>query len=143
MRSGVHGGENVIVDCTSSTPSSSVTNSSICSDTCGPIGQPGLVSVKVTCTVTASGTFVGIQGLITTRTTPLLVFVTASTGLLQVGLETRTAGSFYNGKTAGIVTLVSGGGHMTGDVTETVKAGGTPHMLHVTGDATWGTTVTQ
>ena len=30
---------------TSSTPSSSHTNSSICSETCGPIGQPGLVSV--------------------------------------------------------------------------------------------------
>ena len=39
---------------TLSTPSSSETNSSICSDTCGPIGQPGLVSVKVTCTSPAS-----------------------------------------------------------------------------------------
>ena len=28
-----------------STPSSSPTNSTICSDTCGPIGHPGLVSV--------------------------------------------------------------------------------------------------
>ena len=46
--------QNVIVDWTSSTPSSSLTNSSICSETCGPIGQPGLVSVNVTCTTLSS-----------------------------------------------------------------------------------------
>ncbi len=38
---------------TVSTPSSSETNSSICSDTCGPIGQPGEVSVNVTSTLPA------------------------------------------------------------------------------------------
>ena len=36
IRSGVQGGEKVIVGCTSSTPASSDTNSSICSETCGP-----------------------------------------------------------------------------------------------------------
>ena len=51
MRSGVHGGLKVIVDSTEVTPSSSETNSSICSVTCGPMGQPGEVSVKVTCDV--------------------------------------------------------------------------------------------
>src|SRR5207302_9275517 len=50
IMSGVHGGENVIVDFTLSTPSSSPTYSLICSVTCGPIGQPGEVRVKVTST---------------------------------------------------------------------------------------------
>ena len=39
--SGVHGGVKTMDDLTSSTSSSSATNSSICSETCGPIGQPG------------------------------------------------------------------------------------------------------
>ena len=39
-----------MVDSTEVTPSSSVTNSSICSETCGPIGQPGEVSENVTWT---------------------------------------------------------------------------------------------
>src|ERR1700674_2668890 len=103
----------------------------------GPLGGT-LSSAKVICTVTASGTFVGISGLMATGATPLLVFVTASTGLLQVGLETRSSGSFYNGKAAGIVTLALTGAHVAGDVTEIVKAGVTPHRLHVTGEATCG-----
>ena len=41
IRSGVQGGVNTIVEPTDSTPSSSETNSSICSETSGPIGQPG------------------------------------------------------------------------------------------------------
>ena len=43
----VHGGVKVIVGWTFETPSSSPTNSSICSVTWGPIGQPGEVSEKV------------------------------------------------------------------------------------------------
>ena len=41
MRSGVHAGVKVIVELTLVTPSTSLTNSSICSDTWGPIGHPG------------------------------------------------------------------------------------------------------
>ena len=47
MRSGVHGGEKTILGKTRSTSGTSLTNSFICSVTCGPIGQPGEVSVKV------------------------------------------------------------------------------------------------
>ena len=36
------------------TPSSSPTNSSICSATCGPIGQPGEVRLKLTKTSLSS-----------------------------------------------------------------------------------------
>ena len=46
-RSGDHGGEKTIFGKTFSTPSTSLTNSFICSVTCGPIGQPGEVSVNV------------------------------------------------------------------------------------------------
>jgi len=43
-----------MVDSTFSTPSSSPTYSLICSVTWGPIGQPGEVSVNVTCTSPSS-----------------------------------------------------------------------------------------
>jgi len=43
-----------IVGLTCSTPGSSPTNSTICSDTCGPIGHAGVVSVQVTPTVPPS-----------------------------------------------------------------------------------------
>ncbi len=103
-----------------------------------------LTDVKVTCTVTpASGTFVGVVGLGMAGATPVLVFVTASTGLLQVAVETTSTGSFYTGKGADLTTLVPGGASMAGDVTEGVKAGATPHILHVTGSATCGTTIQQ
>lgn len=112
-----------------------------------PYGQlvGAITDVKVTCTVTASGTFVGVVGLGTAGTTPVLMFVTASTGNLQVAVETGTAGSFYTGKGAGLTTLVPGGATISGDVSESVAAKATPspNQLHVTGTATCGTTIQQ
>jgi hypothetical protein len=112
-----------------------------------PMGQVGgaITAVKVTCTVTASGVFVGVSGLSTASATPVLLFVTGSTGLIQVGVETKSGGSFYSGKATGLVTLVAGGAHMAGDVIESVAAGATtsPYTLHVMGDATCGTTTRQ
>src|SRR5215210_1052427 len=52
--SGVHGGLKTIVGVTDSTPSISLTNSTICSETCGPMGQAGVVSVNVTSTLPPS-----------------------------------------------------------------------------------------
>ena len=46
--SGDHGGSKTIFGWTLWTPSMSLMNSRICSVTCGPIGQAGVVSVKVT-----------------------------------------------------------------------------------------------
>jgi len=108
-----------------------------------PLGSldAALSEFKVTCRVTATGTYVGIVGLSMAGTTPVLVFVTASTAMLQVAVEIKTSGSFYTAKGAGLTTLVPGGVSIAGDVTETVKAGATPHTLHVMGDATCGTTV--
>jgi hypothetical protein len=104
-----------------------------------------LTDVAVTCTVTASGTFVGIHGLGMAGTTPVLLFVTASAGLLQVAVETKTAGSFYTVKGAGVATLTPGGATITADAREAVPSGSTPspNLLHVTGTATCGTTIQQ
>ncbi|MFI5261666.1 MAG: hypothetical protein ACHQZR_03810 [Candidatus Limnocylindrales bacterium] len=102
-----------------------------------------LTSVHVGCTDTTSGVFVGISGLATAGTTPVLVDVTASADHLQVAVESKAAGTFYTGPGAGSVTLVAGGARMAGDVTESVAAGATPspHTLHVSGSATCGTTI--
>jgi hypothetical protein len=105
-----------------------------------------LTNVHVTCTfTTGSGEFVGVSGLTTTGApaSPILMFVTGSTGMIQVAVEARTSASFYNGKGAGLVTMTADGAHMDGDVTESVAAGATPHTLHVAGDATCGLTVHQ
>jgi hypothetical protein len=103
-----------------------------------------LTKVHVTCTfTTASGEFVGVSGLTTTGTTPVLMFVTAGTDMIQVAVETKASASFYNGKGAGMVTLRPDGAHIEGDVTESVAAGATPHTLHVAGDATCGLTIHQ
>lgn len=106
----------------------------------GQLAGTPLTSVDVTCTNTASGLFVGAIGLTTAGTTPLLVFVTASAGSLQVSIETGTTGSFYSGKGAGLATLTANGAHLEGDVPLSVAAGATPstQMVHVTGDDTCG-----
>ena len=119
-------------------------------------GQRGLGSGGRACRygaelllVTSSGTFVGVAGLGMAGTTPVLMFVTASTGMVQVAVETGTAGSFYTVKGAGVTTLTPGGATMTpggatmtGDVAQSVPSGSTPspNLLHVTGTATCGTT---
>ena len=103
------------------------------------VGTP-LTSVDVTCTSTASGLFVGAVGLSTAGTTPVLVFVTASTGMLQVSIETASVGSFYSGTGAGLATLTANGAHIAGDVPVSVAAGATPstQTVHVAGDDTCG-----
>lgn len=112
-----------------------------------PQGQlsTALTNVHVTCTfTTGSGEFVGVSGLTTgDAATPILMFVTGSTGRIQVAVEAKASASFYNGTGAGLVTLGADGAHMEGDVTESVTGGATPHTLHVTGDATCGLTVHQ
>lgn len=112
-----------------------------------PYGQldGALTGVAVRCTITASGTFVGITGLSMAGTTPVLVLVTASTGLLQVAVETKTAGTFYSTKGAGLTMLVPGGATMNGDVMEAAASGSTPspNAMNVTGTATCGTTIQQ
>lgn len=103
-----------------------------------------LTSIHVTCTVTASGTYVGTQGLMTAGSTPVLVFITASTGLLQVAVEIRGSGEFFSSKGSGLVALETNGAQMSGSV-EVEQAGATPspHMVHVAGESICGTTIQQ
>lgn len=106
----------------------------------GQLAGTPLTGVDVTCTNTASGLFVGAIGLSTAGTTPVLVFVTASSDTLQVSVETSTAGSFYSGKGTGLATLTANGAHIAGDISLSVAAGATPstQAVHVTGDDTCG-----
>ena len=105
----------------------------------GTIGTT-FTGAHVTCRVVGPATYVTIQALGTAGTTPVLVFVNASSALLQVVLETKAVTSVYSSKAPGLVTFTPGGVTVVGDLTETVKAGVTPHVLHVAGDATCGTT---
>jgi len=106
----------------------------------GQLAGTPLTSVDVTCTNTASGLFVGAIGLGTAGTTPVLVFVTASSGTLQVSVETGSAGSFYSGTGPGLATLTANGAHIAGDISVSVAAGATPstQTVHVAGDDTCG-----
>ena len=106
----------------------------------GQLSGTPLTSVDVTCTSTASGLFVGAVGLSTAGTTPVLVFVTASSGSLQVSVETSSAGSFYSGTEPGLATLTANGAHIAADISVSVAAGATPstQTVHVAGDDTCG-----
>ena len=106
----------------------------------GPIGAT-FTGAHVTCRVVGPATYVTVQELGTAGTTPVLVFVNASAPLLQAVLETKTVTSVYSSKAPGLVTFTPGGVTVAGDLTETVKAGVTPHVLHVAGDGTCGTTI--
>jgi hypothetical protein len=106
----------------------------------GPIGAT-FTGAHVTCRVIGPATYVTLEELGTAGTTPVLVFVNASADRLQVAMETKTVASIYSNKAPGLVTFTPGGVTVTGDLTETVKTGATPHVLHVAGDATCGTTI--
>jgi len=131
------------IDCGDQQPGSS----SVVVSGLTPYGQldGALTSALVTCTVTASGTFVGVNGLGTAGTTPVLLFVTAGPGSLQVSVETRTAGTFYTGTGARLTTLTPNGATMAGDISQSVAKGSSPspNVVHVSGSATCGVTVHQ
>jgi hypothetical protein len=101
-----------------------------------------LTPFRVVCTVTAGATYVGLQGIGTAGSTPVLVFVTASTGMVTVFVETSSVGTQYSAKGAGVDTLTTGGAQISADVTET-KGGVGAHTLHVEGTDGCGTIVNQ
>lgn len=106
----------------------------------GALAGP-LTDVKVTCTVTTSGTYVMVNGLAMAGSTPVLIFLTATTGSLQLAVELAAEGAFYSAKADGIATLNVNGATVTGDVSDAPKAGETVRTVHVAGDATCGTTI--
>jgi len=105
----------------------------------GPLGG-SLTNVEVACSGSGTGTFALTRGLTTAGTTPVLVFVDATSGRLQVTVETETSGTTYAGTGASFVTFGSGTVHIDGTVIAPVAAGSTApaDQLQVSGDATCG-----
>ena len=112
-----------------------------------PQGQlaGALTSVQVTCTLVGSLEYVGVVGLGMAGTTPVLAFVTGSTGISTVTVESGTSASSYQSNAPTLTTLVAGGATMTGDLSQQLPAGATPspYNVHVMGSATCGSTVQQ
>jgi hypothetical protein len=108
----------------------------------GPLSS-ALTDIQVECTATATDEFVSVSGLTSAGANPVLMFVTGSTGRLQVAVEAKASASFYTATGAGLVTLGTDRAHVEGDVIESVATGVTPHTLHVAGDATCGLTTHQ
>jgi hypothetical protein len=112
-----------------------------------PQGQlaGALTSVEVTCTLVGSVEYVGVVGLGLAGTTPVLAFVTGSTGISTVTVENGSTSSSYQSNAPAFTTLVAGGATMAGDLAEQLPAGATPspYSVHVMGSATCGSTVQQ
>jgi hypothetical protein len=108
----------------------------------GPMsGQ--ISDAKVTCTITASGTFVTAQVLTMAGTTPVLVFVNAGPTMLQLVIETVTAADVYALQGATAATISPTGAQFSADLTETGTTNPAPRVLHVDGSDTCGTIITQ
>lgn len=112
-----------------------------------PQGQlaGALTSVQVTCTLVGSVEYVGVVGLGMAGTTPVLAFVTGSTGTSTVTVENGSTSSSYQSNAPAFTTLVAGGATMAGDLSEQLPAGASPspYSVHVMGSATCGSTVQQ
>jgi hypothetical protein len=112
-----------------------------------PQGQlaGALTSVQVTCTLVGSVEYVGVVGLGMAGTTPVLAFVTGSTGTSTVTVENGSTSSSYQSNAPAFTTLVAGGATMAGDLAEQLPAGASPspYSVHVMGNATCGSTVQQ
>jgi hypothetical protein len=102
-----------------------------------------LSAAKVTCTVTASGTFVTAQALTMAGTTPVLVFVNAGPTMLQVVIETGTAADVYALQGATASTISPTGAQFSADLTETGTTDTPPRVLHIEGSDTCGTIINQ
>jgi hypothetical protein len=101
-------------------------------------------SVRVHCLSGASGYFVGIRGIVTIGGAPNLVTITLGEKALQLSQSAAggTAAHFYVTQGQVGTAITSTGGHVDGDVAESVAAGGTAHKLHLKGDAQCGSSVT-
>jgi hypothetical protein len=97
---------------------------------------------RVVCRNGASGYFIGITGISSVAGTPTLVLVTLGQTSLAVGLERKAGPSHFYSSQGQVGTTVSAtGGHVSGDAAEQ-GATGTPGTVHVTGDATCGSSAT-
>lgn len=102
----------------------------------------GLNPVRVECYTRANYPGVQVVGLTHAGTTPveLLIFIQTDTfTVYQIRQPSGSTSYYYTGKGAGISSFTSLGGHINGDATVTA-ASGVSYTVHVTGDATCGTT---
>jgi hypothetical protein len=109
-----------------------------------------LTLAHVQCTLVGSDTHVTTQGLGLAGSTPAIIFVNTSPGLLQVVLEAKgaTAAEIYETKLPGAFMLTANGIQISADVNNNTPAGASPApspvlTLHVEGTATCGTIVQQ
>src|SRR5579862_8345755 len=103
--------------------------------TFGPLSGP-IGAAKVTCTTSGSAHYVTARALTMAGTTPVLVFVNAGPQSLQLVIETGTMSDVFGAQGASASTTSSSGAQFSTDLTENVKAGATPLVLHVEGSDT-------
>lgn len=108
----------------------------------GPIDGT-LGPFRVQCTIVGLQVYVNVTGLTMTGGTSFVVAVTASTGLLQLAASSKAGGAFYTVSGAGVATIVPNGAHFAGDVVRAASGSEPKLTIHVAGDATCGSTVTQ
>ena len=109
-----------------------------------------LTTPHVQCTMIGSTRYVTVQALGLAGSTPVLVFVNADPGLLQVVMAAQgaTTSGVYSTKTAGAFTATADGVQISAEVVQNLPAGASPApnpalTLHVEGTATCGTITKQ
>jgi hypothetical protein len=101
-----------------------------------------LSPARVVCRSGASGYFIGASGIVTVTGARALVFVTLGQASLEVALERQGGPNhFYIAQGQVGTTVSSSGGQVDGTASEQ-NATGTPGTVHVTGNATCGSSAT-
>ncbi len=100
----------------------------------------GLDPVNVECVTNQYGPSVSILGLAQVGSAPTLLVVYVRPGSFSVS---ASGDAFFTSGSAVVATLTATGAHVDGDAVEQLAAGSKvkPHTIHVSGDATCGTTV--
>jgi hypothetical protein len=107
----------------------------------GPVDVT-LTPARVLCLSGSSGYLVSITGITTLNGAPGLVIVTLGQTSLQAALERQGGPNhFYIAQGQVGTTVSSSGGHVDGNAAEQA-ATGTPGTVHLTGDATCGSSAT-
>jgi hypothetical protein len=125
------------IDCGNQTPGSSTLVVS------GPTAKGalagGLDPVNVQCVTDKYGSRVDIMGIANVGTTPTLIIVSISPGVASVS---ASGDGFFRNGSATVASLTASGAHVDTDlVEENPTKGTTAHTIHLSGDATCGTTL--
>jgi hypothetical protein len=125
------------IDCGNQTPGSSTLALS------GPTAKGALVGgldqANVRCVTDKYGSRVEIMGIANVGTAPTLIIVSVSPGVASVS---ASGDGFFRNGSAAVAALTATGAHVDTDLVEENPAKGTTaHTIHLSGDATCGTTV--